>query len=232
MWTTAQIRRHLARMTDTKPFSIREFLAFGARAAVDQAFARLVKTGEVNRVARGLYVKANSPSPSVVEVALVKAAAFKRTIVIHGSQAAVVLKIIEKPNQNQTINEHVFATSGRSSSFRFGQQIIRFVGTADRKLQLGDSKLGLAIRSLWYLGVRTCSMETASQAIHSFTRTERQDLRNSAALMPSWMQELFISIKRYWKLRQQSDPMQVAWNESPDPSLCPALLKRQAFPQL
>src|SRR5262249_39792644 len=138
MWTTAQIRRQLARMAGTKPFSIREFLACGARAAVDQAFARLVKNGELIRVARGLYIKATSPLPSVLEVALAKAAAFQRTIAMHGSQAALLLKISEKLSQNQTVKEHVFATSGRSSSFRFGNQVIRFVGASARKLQLGD----------------------------------------------------------------------------------------------
>lgn len=231
MWTTAQIRRQLAQMIETKPFSIREFLACGARAAVDQAFARLVRNGEVIRVARGLYIKPNSPSPSVLEVAAAKAAAFKRRLAIHGSQAALLLNIGKPPSQNQNCNEYIFATSGRSSSFRFGKEIIRFIGTADRKLELGNSKPGLLIRSLWYLGKEACGIETASQAVSSFARSERQDLRKHSGLMPGWMQELFFLIKRYWQRRQQSELQQADWLESRDPSLSPVLLKRQAYAQ-
>lgn len=198
MWTTANIRRQLARMTGNKPFSIREFLAHGARPAVDQAFARLVNSGEVIRVARGLYIKCNSPHPSVLDVALAKAAAFKRTIAIHGSQAAADLKISEKSG-----SEYVFATSGRSSSFRFGKHCVRFIGTAARKLHLGNTRPGLAIRALWHLGRRFCTMETASCAVASFNRSDREQFKQHPDLLPAWMQEHFLSIKRYWEERQR-----------------------------
>ena len=199
MWTTAHIRRQLAKMASTKPFSIREFLAFGGRAAVDQAFNRLVKNGEVIRVARGLYIKGNAPPPSLMEVAVAKAAAFNRTIAMHGSQAAVRLALREKSSPGQTSKEHVFACSGRTSSFRFGDQVIRFVGTSARKLLLGDSKPGLAVRSLWHLGKKICTMETVSQAIGSFLRNEREVWNKNAQVMPAWMQDLFLSIGRYWQ---------------------------------
>jgi hypothetical protein len=198
MWTTAKIRRQLARMVGDKPFSIRAFLAFGSRHAVDQCFARLVKNGEVIRVARGLYIKPNSPFPSVAEVALAKAAAFRRTIVIHGSQAAAFLKLVERSD-----NEHLFAVNGCSSSFRFGNQVIRFISTTARKMHLGDSKSGLAISALWYLGKRLCTMEIVSMALASFGRTDRKQLEKHADLMPEWMQALLFSIKRYWQERQR-----------------------------
>ncbi|PWU01561.1 MAG: hypothetical protein C5B53_02705 [Candidatus Melainabacteria bacterium] len=232
MWTTAHIRRQLARMTGTKPFSIRAFLAFGARAAVDQAFARLVRNGEVIRVARGLYIKAASPPPSLLEVAVAKAAAFNRTIAIHGSQAALLSKIGEAVmKENQTMNEHVFACSGRTSAFRFGNQIIRFIGTSARKLQFGDSKPGLAVRSLWYLGKESCTLEMASQAVTSFMRSDREDWQRNTQVMPAWMQDLFLAIKRYWQERQRLEAKS-AWLKAIDPSLSPQVLRREAFPQL
>jgi hypothetical protein len=232
MWTTAHIRRQLARMIGTKPFSIRDFLAFGARAAVDQAFARLVKNGEVIRIARGIYIKPNSPLPSAFEVALVKAAAFRRIIAVHGARAALHLKICGNSIENQSNNEYVFACSGRSSSFRFGNQVIRYVGTSARKLHFGDSRPGLAIRSLWHLGKNICTMEMASQAVRPFFRSDHQEFKQQADIMPAWMQELFLSIKRYWeeqRRREATDPIRAKAMEA---ILCPALLRRQAFPHL
>lgn len=36
--------------------SPKEFLNLGSRAAVDQAFCRLTKAGQLDRVARGIYI--------------------------------------------------------------------------------------------------------------------------------------------------------------------------------
>ena len=231
MWTTAHIRRQLAKMGGTKPFSIRDFLAFGGRAAVDQAFARLVKNGEVIRVARGLYIKGNSPPPTALEVAVAKAAAFNRTIAMHGSQAALLLKISQAKHQNQTVKELVFATSGRTSSFRFGEQIIRFIGTSARKLHFGNSKPGLAVRSLWHLGKKICTMEMASDATSSFLRYDREEWKKNTQVMPEWMHELFLSIGRYWQEQARLEAKS-AWLRDLDPSFSPEVLRRQAFPQL
>lgn len=231
MWTTAHIRRNLARMKGYKPFSIRDFLAYGTRAAVDQAFARLLKNGEVIRVARGLYIKGNAPPPSVLEVAIAKAGAFRRIIAIHGSQAALLLRLHEHTNPFQAKREHCFATSGSSSSFRFGNQIIRFIGTSARKLYFADSKPGLAIRSLWYLGQRACSIETASAAIRPFGRSDREHWKLHADIMPEWMHDVFHSITRYWEEKRRQE-LKTAWLRDQDPSFSPALLRRQAFPHL
>lgn len=204
MWTTAKIRRQLARMDGNEPFSIREFLIHGPRAAVDQAFARLVKNLEIVRVARGLYIKWGSPPPSVLEVAQVKAAAFRRTIVSHGAVAVARLKLDDSV-EGVKGEEHLFATSGRSSSFRFRECIIRFVGSSARKLFLGDSKSGLAIRSLWHIGRQFVTMYMASAAIAPFGRTDREEFAKHADLMPEWMRDCFFAIERYWLGRQNKE---------------------------
>lgn len=189
MWTTASIRRHIIRFVDNKPFSIRDFLRYGSRAAVDQAFRRLVVRGEVLRVARGLYIKPNAPQPTVVEVATAKAAAFKRMIVTHGAAAAHALKLT-----SNAAGRAVFASNGHSSSFRFGHMVIYFIGSSARKMRLGDEKLGLAIRALWHLGEKLCDRSTASAAIAWFGRSDRLAMRENVDLMPDWMRRCFVSL--------------------------------------
>jgi hypothetical protein len=189
MWTTAKIRRHILRIADDKPFSIRDFLAYGSRSAVDQAVRRLVMNGEIIRVARGLFIKPRAPKPSILDVAIAKAKAFKKTIATHGSSAARILKIADNSNQ-----EYLFACSGHSSSFRYGKIVIRFIGTSARQMHLGNEPVGLVIRALWYLRKEICDIHTASQAVRSFGRIERQQLRESLDIMPDWMKCCFATL--------------------------------------
>ena len=57
MYTSAHIRRYIFSLTDNAIFSTREFLNFGKRAAIDKCLSRLVKRGEIIRLARGLFKK-------------------------------------------------------------------------------------------------------------------------------------------------------------------------------
>lgn len=191
--TAAHIKRHIACLSDDKPFSTREFLAYGSRAAVDQTLWRLVQRGEIIRVARGLFIKKDSDMPSVTEVAKAKAAAFGRTIAEHGISCARALGLItEKPDSKEAL----YACNGRTSSFRFGDIVIKLIGTSPRKLSLGDDRVGLVLRALWNYGKAACNMEIASHAASSLNRTERQVLRQSICFMPYWMPQCFRSFKR------------------------------------
>ena len=185
MYTAARIRRHINNLTDDKPFSIRDFLNYGLRGAVDQVFFRLTKSREIIRVARGLYIKCGVAMPSILEVATVKAAAFGRKIVIHGMEAACQLELSCK-----TIQGPVYACSGRTSSFRFGDIRIHFKGVSSRKLHLRDTVPGLAVRALWHLGKIACDTQLASRALLKFNRLDREILKQSARAMPSWMCDL------------------------------------------
>lgn len=192
MWTTAKIRRHILRLTDDKPFSIRDFLVYGSRAAVDQAFRRLVVRGEVIRVARGLYIRHNAPPPTILEVATAKASAFKKTIATHGAVAARALKL-----SNEAAGQVMFAVNGHTSSFRFGNLVIHLVGTCARKMRLADEKAGLAIRALWHLGEKVLDIHLAATAVSGFRRTERQFFRQNVDIMPDWMYRQFAILGNY-----------------------------------
>lgn len=186
MWTAALIKNHIAKIEDDKPFSTRDFLSYGSRPAVDQALWRLVNAGLIIRVARGLFIKKDSPIPTIIEVAQAKAAAFGRTIVTHGSEAAKSLGL----NCNKK-NEIAYATNGRTSSFRFGKLVIKLIGTSPRKLGLQDDPIGSIIRALWYHGKANCTKATIMQATMTLNRPQKTELRKLASVMPWWMQQCF-----------------------------------------
>ncbi len=189
MYTAVLIRRHINKLKDNKPFSIRDFLNYGSRNAVDQIFHRLVKSGQIIRVARGIFIKDTSPMPSILEVALTKATAFCKSLVTHGSQAAQQLRLSTDISPQP---EAVYACSGSSSSFRFGNIRIRFISVSQRKISLGDEVAGLAIRALWYLGKFNCSAQLVCDALAQFNRNDRQALREKIKIMPAWLASYFI----------------------------------------
>jgi hypothetical protein len=188
MYTTSKIKRLISRLEPGALFTTRDCLCFGLRAAVDQALARLVKAQWIQRLARGVFLK---PSPrtrevSPLEIARAKAASFRKCIVEHAADIALRLGLIGSGNQKPT-----FSTSGRSSSFRFGSIVIHFKGTSHRKIDLGDTPAGSAMRALWHLGIDGCTFDVVSEVTRRFNHIDRQEVRQSWALLPAWLTGCF-----------------------------------------
>lgn len=201
MSTPSYIRRHINNLAGDKPFSIRDFLIYGPRNIVDQVFHRLLVEGRILRVARGVYIKDDAPWPSALEIVQIKAAAFGKTIAVHGSQACAQLRA------SPTIgNKLVFATNGSTSSFRIGRLVVRLIRVSARKMQLADSPIGLTIRALWHLGKRDCDRETAALALTQFPCLDKKALRLAGGIMPQWMRDCFASFARMDCLRRDLEP--------------------------
>lgn len=206
MLTISHIRRLSNRLSPDELFTTRDCLSFGSRAAVDQALSRLVKFGEITRVARGVFAKfsANQIAYSPFKVASIKARAFGKQIFVHGLAAAKKLNISDSDN-----NEPTFATNGSTSSFRFQDTVIHLMGVSPRKTRLEDRPAGLLTRAMWHLGKTKCTPKLVHTATISFERHDRDDLRQSTWLMPAWMRELLVYIKAtvYGKNHRRSSPV-------------------------
>jgi hypothetical protein len=187
MFTTARIVQAINRLELGQLLTTRQLLGMGSRAAIDQALHRLVKSGFVIRVTRGVFMKRNSPTPTVWEVACAKATAFSRQIYQHGADAAKALGFIEEGNQSPT-----FACSGSSSSFRFDESVIRLKGTSPRKLHNGDSLSGRVIRAMWHLGKDRCTSGLIAHT-YSIWSDAIAEIQSSASVLPHWMNNQF-----YW----------------------------------
>jgi hypothetical protein len=195
--TISLIRRFVALLPQGKLFTTREVLAFGSRSAVDSALFRLVKALVIRRLARGVFIRNDFPQhhPAPAEVARVKAQSFGRRIVTHGILASWELGLTPVGQ-----DAHIYAVDGRSSAFRYGDLTIKFQGLCPRKVMVGDSQAGMAIRALWHLGRTVCDKSTAARVTASFKRTDRDELRQHAGFMPGWMLDSFS-----WPARWQPD---------------------------
>ncbi len=183
-----EILRLISNLKLGEMFTTRHCLSFGSRGTIDNALHFLVKNKIIIRVARGVFMRPGSPIPTPFQVAKVKAEAFGKTIFEHGADSAHALGFQDAPN-----NGFIFATSGRSSTFRFGEIIIRFIGTCPRKiLHKIDETAGKAISAMWHLGKEQCTEELVEQTYSKWGFAVNK-IKQSASLLPEWMNSLF-----YW----------------------------------
>ncbi len=90
MSTAALVRGYINRLPKNQAFATRELLAFGNRDAIDRQLGLLVMKRMIRRMARGVFVREDPGLvlPTMEEIAMVKARAFGKHIVEHGSNLA------------------------------------------------------------------------------------------------------------------------------------------------
>ncbi len=106
-------------------FTPSDFLDVGGRAAVDQSLSRLVKSGELRRLARGLYdfpkihprLGPLSPTPDDVARALARETGSRMQIA--GERAAVALGL-----STQVLAKSTYLTDGPSRRVVLGKRVV------------------------------------------------------------------------------------------------------------
>jgi len=200
--TTERIRAHIETLPLGQPITSQEFMEFGGRAAVDQALTRLVKTGGLSRVARGVYVRPKrSPyvgevPPEPIKVAEAIAAETGSVIQVHGAEAARRMGL-----STQVPTRPVFYTSGPSRRFNLGQIQVVLKHVCPRKLVLSGRPAGIALTALWYLGKAAVTLEIIERIRMRLPHEEFEVLRASTRSMPGWMHDVFV---RFEKERSQT----------------------------
>ena len=187
MSTTEAIRTRIQRLPKGKPFTSSRFLKLGSRSAVDKALSRLVGEGEIERLARGVFVRPKKSRfigtvvPEVLEVIKVIARNHGETIQVHGAEAARRFKL-----STQMPASPVFYTNGPSRSLRVGNIVVKLMHTTShRRLQFAGKKTGLALSALWYLGKENVTRNTVCHIKAGLSPTEFEELRS--ANLPAWM---------------------------------------------
>jgi hypothetical protein len=196
--TTSFIRRYINSLKKNQLFSTRELLSFGPRGAIDQALWLMVKSGFLQRLARGVFVKAgfHPISPPAEEVAQTKARAFGKQITNHG----MVLSSQVEPQTDPT-NKQVFAVDASTSKFRYGEIIIYLRKTCPRKIALQDTFVGKTTRALWYLGKQATNDDLIAASKKDWNRADKEEAELDAQWLPAWLNKYFLRITPRWRDR-------------------------------
>ncbi|WP_369597737.1 DUF6088 family protein [Bordetella genomosp. 5] len=166
----------------------RDFLHLGSRAAVDQAFSRLTRSGVLLRLGRGVYAApVASPfgkrAPAAEKVIRALEETTGEAIVAHGAAEANRLGLT-----SQMPVRRVFLSSGPPRRLLFGKNPVQIEHIAPASFLLGRTEEAAAARALAWLGpavaaqaLRKLHRQLAPQAWQALTRARRR--------LPAWMAE-------------------------------------------
>jgi hypothetical protein len=171
-----------------------DFLDVAARAAVDQALSRLVKTGKLRRLARGLYdfpkvhPKLGPLSPAADDVAQALARETGSRVQITGARAANALGL-----STQVPAKNTYLTDGPARRVVLGKRVVDLRHASPKHLIAPGSPAGTVVQALRHVGpVRAA--DVAQVALRQLSASDKKTLASSAIQAPAWMRPTLVLI--------------------------------------
>ncbi|APO65973.1 hypothetical protein IE4872_CH00305 [Rhizobium gallicum] len=175
-------------------FTPSDFLTVAARSSVDQALSRLVKSGQLRRLARGLYdfpkvhpkLGALSPAPDDVAQALARETGSQ--VQIAGARAANALGL-----STQVPAQSTYLTDGPSRRVVLGKRVVDLRHASPKHLIAPGSPAGTVVQALRHVGpVRAA--DVAQVAARRLSANDKKTLASTAVQAPAWMRPTLVSI--------------------------------------
>ena len=175
-------------------FTPSDFLDLAARAAVDQALSRLVKSDKLRRLARGLYnfpkvhprLGPLSPTPDDVAQALARETGSR--VQISGARAANALGLT-----TQVPARNTYLTDGPPRRVVLGKRIVDLRHASPKHLIAPGSAAGTVVQALRHVGP-TRAADVAQVAARRLSASDKKTLASNAVHAPAWMRSTLVSI--------------------------------------
>lgn len=187
MSVAKSIATRIKHLPKGKPFARILFAQTGSRASVDKALSRMVLSGNLERVARGVYMRPKQSKYTGRKVranpiAVMEAVARARgeTIQLHGIEAVRRLGL---STQMQILP--IYYTSGPSREIKIGNAEIRLRHASPQRLQYAGTQIGLALTASLYLGKKGLTEQAVKKIFNSLSINEFRKLMTCK--MPRWM---------------------------------------------
>jgi len=191
MTASANIKAYISSLPEGEPFSSNALRNFASTENIRQILNRLVKSGEIKRVARGIFVKPKQLSsgehlPSSFEIAEALTKSTGETILVHGAEAARQLQLT-----TQVPMRLVFYTNGNTRTLKIANRTIRLKHVNPSRLIAPGTMAGLVISALGYLGSDSVTTDTISAVRHRISKEEFKETIALTEKMPAWMSDIF-----------------------------------------
>jgi hypothetical protein len=193
----AAIRAQLRAFEPGRVFSPANFASLGSRAAVDKVLSRLTASGELRRIARGLYDIPRTHAllgpllPAADEIARALAGKGNLRLQPSGAYAANLLGL-----SGQVPMKLAFLTDGASRTVQIGNQTITFKHTTPRNMATAGRVSGLVIQALRYLKQHNIDAQMLMQLRARMTKEDKAILLSDAPLAPVWIADIMRAIAR------------------------------------
>ncbi|MBW6456228.1 MAG: type IV toxin-antitoxin system AbiEi family antitoxin domain-containing protein [Trueperaceae bacterium] len=164
----------------------RALLGLGSRAAVDQALARLARSGELLRIGRGTYVRPvvgrfGPRAPSTEAVVRSLAANTGERIAPTPAAAANALGLT---TQNPV--QYVYLTTGRTRELELGGRTVRLRHAPPWLVGATETKAGQLLRAGAWLG-RERAREALRPLVEGLRASDRAELQRVVGHAPTWL---------------------------------------------
>jgi hypothetical protein len=195
--TADRITRRVQDAAPETVFHAGQFLDLDTRTAVDKAISRLVASGYLRRLARGLYHRPRK-HPVLGDIlppveAVAKALADRDHVRLQpfGGYAANLLRL-----SDQVPARIVFLTDGKPRLVRYGNQTIELRRAMPRMMAAAGRMTGLVIAGLRYVGKANITPERVAHLRQLLSPADRRQLLADIPLAPAWMHAHFRAIAR------------------------------------
>jgi len=192
MSVATNVETRIKRLPKGRALPLRSFLGCGSEVAVRTALSRLVKSGQLVNLARGVYARPKpnryfgTSFPGPEEVARVIAQATGERLAPHGAEIARRLGL-----STQVPMQAAFYTSGRTRRLKVGNGSVYFEHAPARLIMQSDSPAGRALLALHHLGREQATPEVLSDLTH---RVPVQELLH-AKHAPTWLRERLVALE-------------------------------------
>lgn len=188
------IHNHIQQIPPGKPFNTASLRKFASDDNVRQILSRLVKSGEITRAARGIFVRPQEipylgkvlPESRIIAELIAEKSG--ETIAVHGAEAARILQL-----STQVPMQPIFCTTGNTRHIKMGKLEIILKHISPRKLVKPGTLVGLVISALWYLGKNHVSTVTIEKIKQQIEPEQFNELIEHLCQMPAWMANIFYS---------------------------------------
>jgi hypothetical protein len=169
-------------------FTAQDFIDIGSRDAVDQALARLARSGQIRRIDRGVYdlprthPKIGPMWPSADAVAQAVAKQTDSHLQVSGAAAANALGL-----STQVPAKVEYLTDGPSRSIHIGKLLVSLKHAGRVDMLLPKTRAGMAIVALRHLGRNAASETVLQRLAATLGSSDKQKLTQVRARLPGWL---------------------------------------------
>jgi hypothetical protein len=181
-----------------KVFTPKDFLDLGSRDAADQSLSRLVRSGEIQRLGRGLYhyPRVNErlgipigPDPDEIAEALGRQTGSR--VLPSGAVAANRLGL-----STQVPAKPVYLTDGRTRQVRIGGMVFQIRHAAPKELSAASRTSAMVFQALRHLGRAAVDEQVIARLRRALSSDQRQELLRDARYTTDWIAAVVRQVAR------------------------------------
>jgi hypothetical protein len=185
------VAKRISKMTRSRPgwvFTPFDFLDLGSPHSVGMVLTRMMRNGDVRRLARGLYDVPREHAvlgellPTADDIAQALARRDGATVQPAGAMAANLLSLSE-----QVPARAVYQTDGPSRTVQVGALTVQLYSRPPRQVRARSPMSSLVFAALRSLGKQNVSRARIAHLRSTLSRADRRQLLRDLPLAPAWM---------------------------------------------